>query len=262
MKRKWLLGIGRALLALALTSVLLVLTVSLLLSLLTAREERSLLGLRAMIVRSDSMSATDFAAGDLILSVAVDPEEIREGDVITFRSPDPEQGGATVTHKVRTVLVDANGKRSFVTYGTTTGEADRLPVPSENLLGRYWARMSGVGPFFSLLQTPVGFLCLILLPFLALVLLQLLLCFRALRRMQREREERWLEEWEARNAALSRLSLWEARVRHFGPLESLMPKPQDGIAACPPQEHGDAKGGTASPRANVQNTNRKEEHDS
>ena len=128
MKRKWLLGIGRALLALALTSVLLVLTVSLLLSLLTAREERSLLGLRAMIVRSDSMSATDFAAGDLILSVAVDPEEIREGDVITFRSPDPEQGGATVTHKVRTVLVDANGKRSFVTYGTTTGEADRLPV--------------------------------------------------------------------------------------------------------------------------------------
>ena len=96
MKRKWLLGIGRALLALALTSVLLVLTVSLLLSLLTAREERSLLGLRAMIVRSDSMSATDFAAGDLILSVAVDPEEIREGDVITVVETDVPVDDTTV----------------------------------------------------------------------------------------------------------------------------------------------------------------------
>ncbi|MBQ1262323.1 MAG: hypothetical protein IIY01_05265, partial [Clostridia bacterium] len=57
-----------------------------------------------------------------------------------------------------------------------------------------------------------------------------------------------------RDAALSRLSLWEARVRHFGPLESLMPMPSKGQAACPPQEHGDAKGGTALPRANVQNT--------
>lgn len=228
MRRKWLLGIGRVLLALALTSVLLVLTVSLLLSLLTGREERSLFGLRAMIVRSDSMSTTDFAAGDLILSVAVDPEEVEAGDVITFRSPDPGHGGATITHKVRTVLCDARGKRSFVTYGTATGEDDRLPVPSENLLGRYWASIRGVGPFFSFLQTPPGFLGLILLPFLALVFLQLLLCFRAIRRMQRERKERWLEEWETRDEALSRLSLWEARVRHFGHLESLMPMRQEG----------------------------------
>ena len=47
------------------------------------RNDRDLFGFKAFIVRSDSMSKTDFDAGDLILVKEVDPSTLKEGDIIT-----------------------------------------------------------------------------------------------------------------------------------------------------------------------------------
>ena len=46
------------------------------------RNDRALFGYKMYIVRSDSMSATDFKAGDLILVRSVDPATLQEGDII------------------------------------------------------------------------------------------------------------------------------------------------------------------------------------
>ena len=43
------------------------------------RNDRALFGYKMYIVRSDSMSATDFKAGDLILVRSVDPATLQEG---------------------------------------------------------------------------------------------------------------------------------------------------------------------------------------
>lgn len=43
------------------------------------RTDRSLFGYKAFIVLSDSMSATDFSAGDLVLSKEVDPATLQAG---------------------------------------------------------------------------------------------------------------------------------------------------------------------------------------
>ena len=46
------------------------------------RADRSLFGLKAFIVLSDSMSKTDFDAGDLVLVKEVEPQTLKEGDII------------------------------------------------------------------------------------------------------------------------------------------------------------------------------------
>ena len=50
------------------------------------RSERSILGYKAFIVLSDSMKATDFDAGDVVLVKPVDPATLQPGDIIAFTS--------------------------------------------------------------------------------------------------------------------------------------------------------------------------------
>ena len=74
---------------------------SVLSSLAFDRNDRGVFGLRFYVVRTDSMAATDFAAGDLIVVRTVDPTALGEGDIVTFVSRDPDSYGETVTHKIR-----------------------------------------------------------------------------------------------------------------------------------------------------------------
>ena len=49
------------------------------------RNDRNILGYKAYIVNTDSMSKTDFKAGDLILVKETDPATLKKGDF--FRTP-------------------------------------------------------------------------------------------------------------------------------------------------------------------------------
>lgn len=101
------------------------------------RNNRHLFGFRAYVVTSDSMSKTDFDAGDLILVKKVDPTTLKKGDIITYMSQNPESFGETITHKIRTLTTDANGNPGFITYGTTTDTDDATIVTYPYVLGRY-----------------------------------------------------------------------------------------------------------------------------
>ena len=50
------------------------------------KTDRNVFGFKFFIVTSDSMSATDFDAGDIAISKNIDPKTLREGDIITFLS--------------------------------------------------------------------------------------------------------------------------------------------------------------------------------
>ena len=65
------------------------------------RTDRDLFGYKAFIVLSDSMSATDFSSGDLVLVKEVDPSTLREGDIIAFSSQNVDNLGEIVTHMLR-----------------------------------------------------------------------------------------------------------------------------------------------------------------
>ena len=148
--------------------------------------ERNLFGFKFFIVTSDSMSATDFDAGDIAISKNVDPKTLKEGDIITFLSQDPDNFGEVITHKIRRLTTDANGRHGFVTYGTTTGTDDRTVVTHEYVVGQYVGRIPKVGSFFQFLKTTPGYILCILLPFLLLILSQGLNCIRLFRQYKKE----------------------------------------------------------------------------
>lgn len=142
------------------------------------RADRSLFGCRAFIVMSDSMKATDFASGDLILVKQVDPDTLQPGDIIAYTSQNAESYGETITHKIRQRTTTEDGEPGFITYGTTTDTDDEAVVTYPAILGRYVRRLPGVGRFFLFLKTTPGYIVCILTPFVLLILLEGVHCVR------------------------------------------------------------------------------------
>ncbi len=157
------------------------------------RADRDIFGYKAFIVLSDSMSATDFDAGDLVLVKEVDPETLKAGDIIAYQSTNTENYGEVVTHKIRELTTDAQGNPGFITYGTTTDQNDENVVTYSFVLGKYQRSLPGVGSFFQFLKTTPGYIVCIFLPFLALILIQGINSIRLFRRYKKEQ----LEEIEA-----------------------------------------------------------------
>ena len=177
------------------------------------RNDRSLFGYKAYVVTSDSMSKTDFDAGDLILAKEVDPVTIKEGDIITYMSQNPESFGETITHKVRGLTTDANGNPGFITYGTTTDTDDATIVTYPYVLGRYEKAIPNIGTFFNFLKTTQGYFVCIFIPFMLLILYQGLNCIRLFRRYKREQ----LQEMETERAKIE-----AERVESAKMMEELM----------------------------------------
>lgn len=152
------------------------------------RADRNLFGYKAFIVLSDSMSKTNFNAGDLVLVKAVDPATLREGDIIAYTSQNSANYGETVTHKIRKLTTDANGDPGFVTYGTTTDTDDETIVTYPYVLGKYEKHIPKVGMFFQFLKTTPGYIVCILIPFLLLILSEGIRCIRLFRNYKAEQQ--------------------------------------------------------------------------
>ena len=153
------------------------------------RNDRDLFGYKAYIVNSDSMAATDFNAGDLILVKETDPATLKAGDIITFISQDSASFGEVITHKIREKTVDSNGNVCFVTYGTTTGVDDETVVTYLYILGKYETRIPHMGTFFNFLKTPQGYIICIFVPFMLLILFQGVNTVKLFRRYKGEQME-------------------------------------------------------------------------
>ena len=153
------------------------------------REDRSILGFRAFIALSDSMSATDFDAGDLVLVKEVDPATLKEGDIIAYISRSSASNGETTTHKIRRLTADEDGEPGFITYGTTTDTDDEGIVTYGDVLGVYRGHIPKVGRFLAFIKTTGGFITCILIPLFLIVLAQGISCIRLLRTYRQEKAE-------------------------------------------------------------------------
>lgn len=172
------------------------------------RADRSPFGYKVFVVMSDSMSATDFDAGDLIFVKETDPAELKPGDIVSYLSTNTENYGAVVTHKIRRLTTDDNGNPGFVTYGTTTDTDDANVVTYDNIIGQYKAKLPGVGRFFRFLKTTPGYIVCIFLPFLILILVQGVNSIKLFQRYKREQ----LAEMEAEREK-QKLEIDEERSR-------------------------------------------------
>ncbi len=198
------------------------------------RNDRKIFGLRCYIVLSDSMSATDFDAGDLVLIKEVDPTTLQEGDIIAYQSQNSENYGATVTHKIRSKTTDANGNPGFITYGTTTGVDDEQVVTYPFVLGKYQVALPKVGTFFQFLKTPQGYIICILIPFLLLILYQGLNCVKIFKLYKAEQMAQLQAEKDALEAQRKQS---EAMMAQLLAMQQQMSQQNQGAA---PPAQGDA----------------------
>lgn len=151
----------------AVTAAFMVFTI---LTVRTQGANRSIFGVRLLVVLSNSMSATDFSAGDMIFIREVDPATLQVGDVISYISTAEDSYGSMITHKIRSIQQEA-GQLSFVTYGTTTGFDDEEPAYSQNVQGKYIGRIPKLGLIIQWLKNNPIYLVVLVFAILALYIL-------------------------------------------------------------------------------------------
>ena len=138
----------------------------------------ALRGSRAMVVLSGSMEPS-IRVGSVLFTRAVQPGEIRPGDVITFVAPAPAGGASTTsritTHRV-TAVVPVRGKAGigFKTKGDANNAPDSWTIPAASVLGRQVATIPLLGYVGAFARSRPGFLLLIVLPACILVVIEIL----------------------------------------------------------------------------------------
>lgn len=152
----------------------------------------SILGRSVFRVVSGSMEPS-ISANDLIVVRKTDASDIREGDVISFYSSDPELRGAVNTHRVAEVLQD-NGHYSFVTKGDANIIEDEYPVRDTDVIGVVVFVSGFLGHLSRVIANPLVFIPVILVPLLVILISNLVKAARIAKAAVREEEERALAE--------------------------------------------------------------------
>lgn len=97
--------------------------------------------------------------GDIVLVKKVDPSNIKEGDVITYKI----KNNIYVTHRVVEVVKNHNSTY-FITKGDANNIIDSEQVVAENLVGKVFLRIPKLGYFIDFATTPLGFAFLFIVP--------------------------------------------------------------------------------------------------
>ena len=111
----------------------------------------AILGYRTAVVLTGSMEPA-ICADDLV--IVHRQETYSAGDIIMFRS-----GANTTTHRVTEVTAEG-----YRTKGDANNTADADTVPPADVLGRVVLTLHGAGAVVRFLRTPLGALCLVLVP--------------------------------------------------------------------------------------------------
>ncbi len=145
----------------------------------------SIFGIRPFAIQTESMEPF-FCKGDLIIDKVVkDYNDLKIGDVITFWTVIQ---GERVLNSHRIIEIQDNGNYlSFVTKGDNNAYEDSMTVHQSEIVGKYAARIKGMGSAIDFLQTSKGFLLVIVLPCALFFIYELINFFRALFAYQAEK---------------------------------------------------------------------------
>ena len=126
--------------------VILSVTILLAITILTAR----FMGIQLYTVLSGSMEP-EYPTGSLIVVKEIEPSELKEGDVITFRL----NANTTATHRIVEIISEGNNLK-FRTKGDANEEADGSPVSEEYVVGTPFLTFPEAGYTANKLQSPEG----------------------------------------------------------------------------------------------------------
>ena len=121
------------------------------------------LGYKPFIVLSGSMEPS-IMTGDMVFVKETDPDSLKVGDVIAYKS-----GSAVVTHRIVEVKSE-NGETRYVTQGDANNAADQSLVKPADVEGIYQRRAAGAGNLAMFMQTTTGMILFVVCPLVLFVL--------------------------------------------------------------------------------------------
>lgn len=127
-------------------------------------------GGRSYTVMSGSMEPR-IHTGDVVADERVTATQVRVGDIVTF--PDPQTRGRLITHRVRSLRVHGD-RVSVVTKGDANTAAEHWSIAATGDLGRVRYRVAKVGYLLAFTRRPAGRVALVVVPALALAVLELM----------------------------------------------------------------------------------------
>lgn len=148
----------------AFTVVFIVFEIILILFIVMARvngQTPSLFSYNLYVIVSPSMEP-ELMVGDVIVSKVYKGEELKEGQIITYLGREGDVAGKLITHEiVRFETID--GVEYIITQGINGGSEDPKIVKSDvRSILKYKTKV--IGPIYRLVNTPIGFMILIILP--------------------------------------------------------------------------------------------------
>ncbi|MFH1561331.1 MAG: signal peptidase I [Patescibacteria group bacterium] len=165
-------------------------------------------GLNFFAVSSGSMEPT-IPAGSLIYAGRFEVDQLKKGDIITFRVKNPDNGTVSVvTHRIDKVIKEeavaeleddgqTNQKKilnyQFVTKGDTNNDVDFRTVPAGNIIGLYHRHWLWLGRLVLFVQSGKGFLLMVVLPALTLIGWELVSVFSQINKYYRQKTNKEIE---------------------------------------------------------------------
>jgi len=139
-------------------------------------------GWRIDTALSNSMNPA-LKAGGMVVTQPVDPTDIKVGDIINYGSP---IDGKMVTHRV--VEIKEHSPILFQTKGDANEDPDPYLVPAQNVVGRVCFYIPLLGYISQFVKTPPGFVCMLLIPGLIIIVMEMRNIWRILSEQQIEKK--------------------------------------------------------------------------
>lgn len=144
------------------TAILVILIVAVVILFITrlSGNAPSLFGYQVFRVSSGSMEPV-LMKGDVILVQKVPYTEIKNGDIITYRSREGQMKGQMITHRIVEEPVVKNGTYIFRTKGDIEGAGLDPIVYDDQVQGRYVKKLPFIDKVYSFFFTPYGLIAFI-----------------------------------------------------------------------------------------------------
>ena len=121
----------------------------------------------AYVIVSGSMEPL-IKVRDAVIIKRATMDDIKVGDVVTYRSTDPAFYGILITHRV-TSIEDVNGEKVYITKGDHNETIDRTPVSFGQIRGKVVMRIPKIGYLKYFLIEYYGWIIAILFPSVAII---------------------------------------------------------------------------------------------
>lgn len=155
-------------------------------------------GYQMYIVLSGSMRPV-FDAGSVLMVKPLLSQDVRTGDIITFK--DPEDQKKIITHRVMEVQEGRKGML-FVTKGDANNAPDSKPVPGENVIGKVSLSVPYAGYLLDFAKSKKGLIVMIVIPGAVFIIMELFHLYKLALRAEEEEKRKKAEITQAEAARL------------------------------------------------------------